>query len=184
MKRLGLLLSWLLALGCGARPSGPAPGQTYFWQVLNSEVGFGTCSDDALFRAQLMPLKFEPNTFVTYKVEPDGKTAVSQTCARVDPSTCKPSETKIVFTVANPELIFSSQSKTAFGTGGCQLLDTTTWTLTDKNPIGTLEIAHVFSLVDNPTECARAEAQFKQQSPNMLGLEGCVVTFKVGLSLE
>ena len=117
MKRLGIWLSLVLATGCGPRPPGAVANQTYFWRVVSSEVTFGTCSDEMQFRTDLMPLKFEANSFLIYKVEPDGKTAVAQTCDRVDPSTCKPSTTKVVFTVANPELLFASQGKSAFGMG-------------------------------------------------------------------
>ena len=181
MKRIALLL---LLVACGPRQPGAAANQTYFWRVVSSEVSFGTCSDEPNFRKDLMPLKFESNSFLIYKVAADGKSAESQTCGRIDPSTCMPSTTHVVFTVANPELIFTSEGKSDLGMGGCKLLDNTTWTLTDMSTTGTLEIAHVLSLVDNPTACTTAEAQFKQQSPNMLGLEGCVVSFKVGLTLN
>jgi hypothetical protein len=182
MGKIALLV--LLAAGCGPRQPGAAPNQTYFWRVMSSEVTFGACSDEPQFRKDLMPLKFESNSFLIYKVAPDGKTAVNQTCDRVDPDTCKPSATNVTFTVANPELIFVSEGKSAFGMTGCQLLDNTTWTLTDLGATGTLEITHVLSLVDNPAACMATETQFKQQSPNMLGLEGCVVTFKIGLTLN
>lgn len=180
-----LLLALLLGAGCGGpRQPGAVANQTYFWRVISSEVSFGACSDDPQFRADLVPLEYKSNSYVTYKVEPDAKTAVNQTCLQLDPASCKPSVTPVIFTVANPELIYSTQNKSPFGPLGCQLLDTTTWTLTDKGADGTLEITHVLSLVDSPAACASAETQFKQQSPNMLGLEGCVVTFKVGLTLN
>jgi len=185
MKRGGIALSLLLAAGCGPRQPGALANQTYFWRVVSSEVAFGACSDEPQFRAGLMPLKVEPNHFVIYKVEPDARTAVMQKCTLVnEPSSCIPSTTKVVFTVANPELIFAKEARSEFGGGGCFLLDNTTWTLTDKSTTGTLEITHVLSLVDNPTACTTAETQFKQQSPNQVGLEGCVVTFKIGLSLD
>lgn len=183
MKRL-IVFAVLFAAGCGPRPAGAVANQTYFWRVTSSEVGFGACSDEPQFRMDLMPLKFETNSFLIYKVAADGKAAVMQKCDFVDPSTCTPSASNIVFTVANPELLFSSEGKSMFGTAGCNLLDTTSWTLTDKSATGTLEITHVLSLVDNPMACMAAETQFKSQSPNKLGLEGCVVTFTIGLTLN
>lgn len=183
MRWLGVLC---LVAACGPTPRTPgaAPNQTYFWRVLTSEVVFGKCSDEAQFRMDLAPLKFAANSYVIYKADATGKTASTLTCDRVDPATCMPAPMQITFTVANPELIFTSTGKSALGIGGCQLQDTTTWLLVDSGPIGTLEIAHVLSEVDNPTACMAAEAQLKLQAPNKTGLEGCVVTFKVGLALN
>ncbi len=185
MNRFGLMVS-VLVVGCGGGPRTPEAlaNQTYFWKIASSQSAFGACSDEPQFRMDNMALKFDANTFIVYKVAPDGKTAISQTCPRVDAATCQPSANPVVFTIANPELTFSSQNKTAFGTAGCMLLDTTTWTLVDRGPAGTLEITHVLSLVDNLPACITAEAQFKQQSPNKLGIEGCVVTFSFGLALQ
>ena len=184
MRHFAFLAGLALAISCGPRQPGAAANQTYFWRVTSSEVTFGTCSDEPQFRMDLAPLKFEANSYLIYKVDPTGKTAVTQSCDRVDPASCKPSPAKVTFTVADPELIFTSEGKSALGANGCQLLDSTTWILTDKGTAGTLEITHVLSLVDNPMACMTAEAQLKQQAPNKVGLEGCVVTFKVGLLLN
>src|SRR5688500_8357168 len=177
MKRFVLVV--LLFAGCGPRQPGAAPNQTYFWKVTSSDVTFGTCSDEPSFRMQLAPLKFEANSYVIYQTDSTAKTGVTQTCERVDALTCKPSTTNVIFTVAGTELLFNSSSKSELvGSGGCNLLDTTSWVLTDKGTDGTLEITHILSLVDNPSACMTAEAQLKQQAPNKIGLEGCVVTFK------
>jgi hypothetical protein len=183
MKRsLSVLVLMLGACG-GSQPSGPVAGRTYFWEVLSSTVEFGTCTDDAQFRQSLMPMELKPNSFVMYKVEAGGKTATLLDCKRIDPSSCTPTMDPTI-TVANPELIFSTEDKSPVGTAGCQLLDTTTWLLTANEPKGTLDVSHVLSLVDNPSACEAAEKQIKAQSPNQTGLEGCVVTFKFGLSLR
>ena len=182
MTRFTLLAPVLGLLACGPRPPGTQSNQTYFWKVLSSDLVYGICADDPAFRMGLAPLKFEANSYLIYKASKDNKTAVTQTCDRLDPATCMPSTSKVVFTIGGTELAFSSSAKSPVGLDGCQLLDTTTWLLTDKGMTGTLEITHVLSLVDNPTACDAADKQIKSQSPNMLGLEGCVVTFKVGLS--
>lgn len=209
MTRL-LTLALVLFAGCGPRAPGAQAKQTYFWRVVSSELQYGTCSDEPTFRAGLTPLKFEANSYLIYLVDKDGKTATTQACDRLDASTCKPSPTPLVFTIAGTELAFSAEQKAPILTNDtacgaltcdgahacvdgacavrspavCQLLDTTTWLLTDKGPTGTLDITHVLSLVDNPTDCDAADKQIKAQSPNMLGLEGCVVTFTVGLSMK
>lgn len=183
MKRAVLFV--LVLLGCGGpRQPGAVAGQVYFWKVISSAVEFGTCSDEKQFRDDLAPLKFEANSFLIYKVSTDAKSAVTQTCSRVDPQTCVPSTTGVVFMVATPELVFSKVDKTPLGAAGCMLQDSSTWTLTDKGIDGTLEIVHVLNEVDDPTACMAAETQLKAQAPNMTGLEGCVVTFKVGLTLN
>ncbi len=186
MKRLGILLA-VLAVACGGGPRQPGAlaNETYFWRIVSSTVDFGQCSDDAQFRKDAEPLGFEASSFLIYKVEPDGKTAIRQTCTRVEASACMPSTmSPVTFTVANPELIFTSESKSDFGTEGCKLKDNTTWLLTDQGDAGTLELSHVLTLTDNATACEKADKQFKMQSPNRLGLEGCVVTFKLGLNLN
>ena len=183
MKRFGVALSVLLAVGCGPRHPEAAANQTYYWHVDTSDVTFGACSDEPQFRKDLGPLEVKENQYYIYKVAKDAKTAVTQACTTLDSASCKPAEPPVVFTVAIPELIFSDMGASDF-VPGCQLADTITWTLTDKGAKGSLEIAHVLSLAGDPTACAAGEAQFKLQSPNMLGLEGCVVTFSVGLTLN
>ena len=42
--------------------------------------------------------------------------------------------------------------------------------------------ALVATLVPGLAACKTAEEQLKQQAPNKVGLEGCVVVFKLGLS--
>lgn len=184
MKRIVVAIGVVLAACGGPRQPSAQPGQIYFWKVTSSAVEFGTCSDEKQFRDDLAPLKFEANSFLIYKVSQDAKSAVTQTCSRVDPSTCAPSTTNVVFQVAVPELVFTTEGKTPLGMAGCNLKDASTWTLTDKGSTGTLDIVHVLTEVDNPAACMAAETQLKAQAPNMTGLEGCVVTFKVGLSLQ
>jgi hypothetical protein len=210
MTRLWILAALGLLAGCGPRAAGAQANQTYFWRVISSELEFGTCSDQPTFRAGLTPLKFEANSYLIYLVDKAGKTATTQACDRLDASTCKPAATPIVFTIAGTELDFSTDQKQPLLSNDtpcgaltcdadhvcvntacalrdppvCHLLDTTTWLLTDKGATGTLDITHVLSLVDNPADCDASDQQIKAQSPNMLGLEGCVVTFKVGLSMK
>lgn len=184
MTRITAVLGFLLVACGGPRQPSAQAGQVYFWKVTSSAVEFGACSDEKQFRDDLAPLKFEANSFLIYKVSQDAKSAVTQTCARVDPQTCAPSTTNVVFQVAVPELVFTSEGKTPLGMAGCNLKDASTWTLTDKGTTGELEIVHVLTEVDNAAACMAAETQLKAQAPNMTGLEGCVVTFRVGLTLQ
>ncbi len=185
MPRLGLF--WLFTLsvagaGCGPRQPGPVPGETIFWRVTSSEVTFTQCSDDPVFRADTTPIAFDENTYVIYRVEPDGKKATALKCTTLDKSSCEPSSTGVVFDVAGNELLFSKESRSPIGSAGCNLQGAQSWVLTDQGETLTMQVVNVLSLVDNTTACDAIEKQVKDQSPNKLGLQGCIVNFSVGAS--
>ena len=174
---LRLSLFALLA-GCG-QYTGPQKEATYFWQIKTSAIEFGACSDAPDFRSGPTALPFTDNTFVIYKVSSDGKTAVTQKCDRLDAKTCSPSDSKVVFDIAGRDLTFTQSSKAPIGTTGCSLQQTETWTLTDATRQMTLNLVNVLTLVDSQPACDSVEADLKKRSPNMLGVEGCVITSKL-----
>jgi hypothetical protein len=179
-----VVLASVLA-GCGGAGNGLSPNAIYFWQITSSTVEFGQCSDEMQFRADAQPLAFTDNSYIIYKVSADGKTAVTQDCARLDSSTCKDAANPITFTIAGRELTFTRQGKDPVGTTGCNLQQSETWTLTDSGKkTMTLDIANVLALVDSPPACDSVEADLKARSPNMLGIQGCVVTFKLAGNLK
>jgi len=185
MPRLAASLAVVAALaGCGGGSDGLSANAVYFWQIASSTVEFGQCSDEAQFRMDTQPLPFTDNSYIIYKVSADGKTAVTQECARLDASTCKDSATPITFTIAGRELTFTRQTKDPVGTTGCSLQQSETWTLTDSKRTMALDISNVLSLVDSPPACDSVEADLKARSPNMLGIQGCVVTFKLTGNLK
>lgn len=173
-----LFLVPLVLLACG-QYSGPQANATYFWQIKTSALEFGACSDAPDFRAGIDPLEFSDNTFLIYKVSADGKTAVSQSCTRLDSSTCTPSDAGVVFDIVGRELTFVESQKQPVGTTGCSIQQTLTWTLTDATRVMTLDINNVLSLVDSQPGCDAVEADLKARSPNMLGVQGCVITNKI-----
>jgi hypothetical protein len=168
----------LLVLACG-QYTGPQANATYFWQVKTSAIEFGACSDEADFRSQIQPLPLTDNTFLIYKVSADGKRAVSQNCTRLDTSTCTDSDAGVSFDIAGRELTFIESDKSPVGTTGCSLQQTRTWTLTDATKAMTLDIANVLTLVDSQPACDMVEKDLKARSPNMMGVEGCVITSKL-----
>lgn len=168
----------LVVLACG-QYTGPQANATYFWQVKTSTLEFGACSDEAVFRSDIKPLDLTDNTFLIYKVTPDGKRAISQTCTRLDDSTCTDSDAGVVFDIAGRELTFVEADKSPVGSTGCALQQTRTWTLTDATKVMTLDISNVLTLVDSPPACDQVEKDLKARSPNMLGVEGCVITSKL-----
>ena len=182
-RRLLLPVAVLLTLlACGRK--GPDPKVTYFWHVSSSTVEVGDCSDAADFRQDLVPLPFQENSYITYKVSDDGKKATAMTCTHLDARTCNPSAAGVVFDIAGTELVYVSQLKDPIGTSGCSLQQDSTWTLRDQISTFSLEIANVLSLVDNQTACDSIETNLKARSPNKLGVAGCVVTFKLGGELR
>jgi hypothetical protein len=172
------LALFVLLAGCG-QYTGPQKDATYFWQVQTSTIEFGACSDAMDFRMGLKPLDITDNTFIIYKVSSDGTKAVTQKCDRLDTKTCSPSDSGVIFDVAGRELTFTQESKAPIGTTGCSLQQTETWTLTDATRQMTLNLVNVLTLVDSQPACDSVEADLKARSPNMLGVEGCVITNKL-----
>ncbi|MFT3711441.1 MAG: hypothetical protein QM817_27725 [Archangium sp.] len=167
-----------LAVSCG-QYTGPQANATYFWQMKTSTVEFGACSDAMDFRMGIDPVPISDNTFLIYKVSGDGKQAVTQSCSRLDSTTCGPSDAGIVFDIAGKELTFTESSKAPIGTTGCSLQQTQTWTALDATRAITIDINNVLTLVDSRPGCDMVEADLKMRSPNGLGVEGCVITSKL-----
>lgn len=176
--RLHLPVLALFLAGC-PQYTGPQADATYFWQVKTSAIEFGACSDAADFRMPLTALPITDNTFVIYKVSSDGTKAITQKCDRLDSSTCSQSDSMVIFDVTGRELNFSKTDKAPIGMTGCSLQQTETWTLTDATRAMTLDLVNVLTLVDSPPACDQVEADLKARSPNMLGVEGCVITSKL-----
>ena len=118
-------------------PENPARGKP---KIQGVYVLFG--SDD------LAPLKFEANSFLIYKVSSDGKQAITQSCSRLDSTTCSPSDAGIAFDIAGKELTFTESSKAPIGTTGCSLEQTQTWTALDATRSITIDINNVLTLVE------------------------------------
>ncbi len=173
-----LILFALFLSGCPAY-TGPQADATYFWQIKTSTIEFGACSDEPEFRAPLTPIEITDNTFVIYKVSRDGKQATSQKCTTLDAKSCTDSDSPKVFDITGRDLVLTQTDKAPIGTTGCSLQQTETWTLTDATRVMTLDLVNVLTLVDSPPACDQVEADMKARSPNMLGVEGCVITAKL-----
>ena len=178
------LLLLVPLLGCGPRKPGAEAGKTYYWNVTSSQVDFASCSDDPDFRNDLQPIKFDANSYFIYRVESGATTATVQNCSTFNPASCTPVDPPITLNIAANELVYSTDQRSAVGTMGCNLLDSTTWTALDQGETLTLNITHVLSLVDNEQACNAAEQSIIASSPNMTGLRGCVVTFSIGAKYD
>lgn len=182
--RLPILAGVALLLSCGGpRKPGARPGETLYWRVISSDVSYSACTDDPEFRT-IEPIPFDENTYFIYRVEQDGKKATALKCESFDPASCQPHTSGLAFDVAGTELLFSQEGKSPIGSAGCNLLDSQTWVLTDHGTTMTMEVNHVLSLVDAPAACDTVEETVKAQSPNGVGLRGCMVKFTLGMTLD
>jgi len=174
----------LTLLCCGPRAPGPHPDETMFWRITSSEAAMTACTDDPSFKDQVKPIEYTDNTYLMYRVAKDGKQATALACTQLDSRTCQDSPSGIVFDVAEHELLYATESKEAIGDGGCQLQGAQSWVLTDKGETLTMEVNNSLSLVDSPTVCPKIEEQVKAQSPNGLGVQGCIVQYTIGATIK
>ncbi|MBL8940716.1 MAG: hypothetical protein JNM69_39590 [Archangium sp.] len=169
-----------------------APNATYFWKVASSTVEWGTCADAADFRANVAPLPFSMNSFLIYKTDAEAKTAIAQSCTSLDPNTCMNSSSNVVFTVAGTELTFPrAETEDVLRVrdpngverdSTCKLTQLETWTMRDQGEKFELEVTNALGLKETGTmadECKLIEDNLIARSPNMAGVRGCILTFKL-----
>lgn len=174
------LAAALLLLACGPGKPGPQANQTYFWRITSSTVAFNdNCSDEPEFRAMNGAIEVKENSYVVYKGSEDAKKATLMSCEQLDPNTCTPAKSGVVFDVAGAELTYAFELRTFTGSGMCNILDTQSWILTDKLSTMELQISDTLQLVDDPPICDQIEANAKMRAPNGKGFEGCTITFTV-----
>jgi len=195
-----------LISGCpGTVSPQPAQGRTtvekdsiYFWKVASSTLEWGTCSDAEDFRASVSALPVGMNSFLIYKTNDAGTLATAQTCTSLDPKTCSDSSSGIVFQVALTELTFVRNElkeplRVRDTTGmerdsTCSLTQLETWTMRDNGPTFTLDVTNSLGLVsdtpDGGAECDLIENSLISRSPNMAGVRGCIISFKLAGELR
>lgn len=169
-----------------------SPNATYFWKVASSTVEWGTCADAPDFRANVAPLPFSMNSFLIYKTNADATKAVAQSCTSLDPTTCMDSSSKVEFTVAGTELTFprpeTEEALRVRDTNNverestCKLTQLETWTMRDNGQKFELEVQNTLGLKETDmvaNECKLIEDNLIARSPNMAGVRGCVLTFKL-----
>lgn len=170
----------------------------YFWKVATSTLEWGACSDAEDFRASVSALPVGMNSFLIYKTNDAGTEAKAQTCTSLDPKTCSDSNSGLVFKVALTELTSDTrESKEPLrvrDTTGmerdstCSLTQNETWTIRDNGPTFTLDVTNILGLVsdtpDGGAECDLIENSLISRSPNMAGVRGCIINFKLAGDLR
>ncbi len=191
LSRRALTLRWifaalvpLLLVACGPRKPGPHPGETIFWRITSSDAQPSGCTDDPSFTSQIKPIAVDANTYLIYRVDGQGKSATALDCTTFDTSSCQPSSSGVVYDIAGHELLFATEAKTPIDKSTCQLQSAETWDLTDQGTTLAITISDVLALVDDATACDKLETQVKAQSPNGLGLQGCMVNYTLGATIE
>ena len=179
MRLMVMAAAATVLMACGPRKPGPEAEQIYFWHVRASTLEFGQCSDDPEFRKDINPLEFGDNSYIVFKVAKDVQTAKQQTCESLSASTCTDTQGGIVFDIAGTELTFSREFKDPIGMTGCSLQQNENWTFRDEGLAFSLDIANVLTLTDATTACDNVDANLKLKSPNMQGVSGCVITWKL-----
>ena len=77
-------------------------------------------------------IEVKENSYVVYKGSEDAKKATLMSCEQLDPNTCTPAKSGVVFDVAGAELTYAFELRTFTGSCMCNILDTQSWILTDK----------------------------------------------------
>lgn len=176
MRHVTFALALVLATGCPGPATGPTPGGTYFWRVLSSTIEFGACSDEPTFRDGLRPVPFTENSFVVYRVADDGATAVTQDCSRLDAQSCVTPAMPDTYDISGFELTRSETFKNPIQNSSCMLSQNVNETIVESGRSMTFELISILTLTDSPTDCPNVESGLKRNSPNGLGVEGCVIT--------
>ena len=181
---------WLLVLsllnGCLVeRAPGPHEedrGKMTYWLVLESEGSVTGCTDAQSWSTLIEPPAFDPYTFIIYRVEEDGETAMGQDCARLSPSTCTDNDQ--VFAIDGHLLSSDLPPQTVLQQGGCALEMQARWEIEDQGPTGIFTLPSTFRYTGSEEACADLEEQVRAESPNGLGLEGCSTGIVVNLRLD
>lgn len=209
MLRMRRSSFWLVVMalssGCQGTVS-PQPVQgrttveknaTYFWKVASSSLEWGACSDAPDFRRSVSALPVGMNSFLIYKTDEAGTKAKTQACTSLDVATCSDSSSGIVFDVAGTELnytrpILKEPLRVRDGNGverdsACLITQLESWTMRDQGRTFELEVTNVLGLEDTAmpaSECDQIETSLIARSPNMAGVRGCIITFKLGGELR
>jgi hypothetical protein len=165
-------------------------GSIIFWGITDESDAFVSCSNDPTFQSFFDPgtstsaffNQFKVNTLFAYLLSQDGTSATEEACGSTDPNSC--ATTSSVFQVAGDQLLFAETQNIQFnGTTACQMQDSRNWTLTDNGTTLGMAVSDALSLIGDATTCSQLDQQQKSQSPNGLGIQGCIVNFTMSASL-
>jgi hypothetical protein len=174
-----------LVSSCAPRtgPSESDDGLTLFWRVAgDADVTVGDdCSDNEGFTDAYAPVGFEPNSYLTYRV--DGSVAVATSCDRLLASSCTDADPEIVFDIDGNTLTASPpRTSSALDSGDCTVHLDQVWRVDDNGEAGVFTISQTISL--EGADCAQANDQIAVASPNGKGIDGCLIEQEVPLEFD
>ncbi len=178
------LLIALLALtsACGPREPGFAPHEQLSWRIESSEVTFDHCSDADFWREPFAPPDVSTGAFyISVAIDETGREALLMRCNGFN--ACSVAQPEVRFTVAGTELVHGSNSRLDIQNSSCKVAVAEGIVIVDEGATMTLQNSLTFTLVENDAACADFEANVRGQSPNGLGVNGCVVTVHMRGSL-
>jgi hypothetical protein len=187
MGRTWLALSTavvLAAAACGPRDPGPHESErelVTYWLVTAADLVYGDlCTDSPEWRDQVAAPQVEENSYLIYKVDDAGETAVAQRCETTLASSCTDSPLGIVFEIDGHILTWDPPPESQYLTPGtCKLQMDQLWSLEDMGETLDWVIDLVMTLTGDESDCETIEATVKAASPNGKGFEGCVVTMTI-----
>lgn len=173
-----------LIAACGPRAPGPHEhewGDIFYWEVTGSELDVGhRCTDAPSFRDKLQGPEFEENTYLMYRVDTDGRSAVMQSCRTLDPATCEDSALDLVFEIDGQKLVAHPPPDVRdIENSACKLEGDEIWTVLDRGETMKLTYETTFQLVGDVTACAELEDRIVSQSSNGQGVNDCTLTLIV-----
>jgi hypothetical protein len=180
-----LVVAALLGACSVARAPGPHPddeGKITYWLVLSSEGSVNQCTDAQSWETLINPPQFDPYSYIIYRVEDGGATAMGQDCARLSPSSCN--DTEQIFAVDGHTLTSVLPDQTVLQQGGCSLVLHSRWEIEDHGPEAAFLLPTSFEYVGDAEACETLEAQVREESPNGYGLEECTTGLVIDLLLD
>ncbi|MBI4703999.1 MAG: hypothetical protein HY744_23065 [Deltaproteobacteria bacterium] len=171
----------LLGLACACagpdpRTSGPHEserGLVTYWRVESTSASTLRCTDAPEWADVVAPPDVVAGSHLIYRVSADGRTAVGQSCATTDASTCH--DIDQVYAISEHKLVYEPAPSVVAREGECELLRKVVWTIVDQGERGRFVVEYSFGSRPAPDSCQFLDAAIKDDSPNRFGALACLV---------
>lgn len=178
-----LTLTALLLTACGERQPGPAAsehGAIFYWEVIDSSAGLVDCTDNPSFTDGFTLTPIPTGTYILYRVDDTGDTAMGQNCDTTDPATC--TDSGHLWNIEDHDLVFDPPVETVELDTDCDQTVDDLWVFNDGGLTGTLDVSVTFGLTGNTDTCAAIDAEIAAGGTNGEGLDGCTLTMNADLA--
>ena len=179
-----LLAPLVLLAGCGERQPGPSEseyGAIFYWRVTASDAFLTDCTDNPSFVDDLDLTPVPVDSYLMYRVDSSGGTAMGQSCDTTDPATC--SDNDRVWEIAGSTLTYDPPAETVDLDTDCNQTNDELWMISDDGTTGQLEVTLAFGLSGNTDTCAAIDDEISNGGTNEFGIDGCTLTLTADLEL-